>query len=78
MKPIIPLRPKWRGTMTDRERFIRQMHYQSVDRCFNMEFGYWKENFQTWPLFLENGITTNEEADLFFGFDEIRSVSGTL
>jgi uroporphyrinogen decarboxylase len=38
---ITPCRPKWQGTMTDRERFNRQMHYQPVDRCFNMEFGYW-------------------------------------
>ena len=38
---ITPCRPKWAGTLTDRERFNRQMHYQSVDRSFNMEFGYW-------------------------------------
>mgnify|MGYP000595563061 CR=1 FL=1 len=31
------IRSKWNGTMTDRERFNRQMHYKSVDRCFNME-----------------------------------------
>ena len=40
-----PSRPKWKGTMTDRERFNNQMHYKPVDRCFNMEFGYWEENF---------------------------------
>ena len=39
--PITPSRAKWPGTMTDRERFNNQMHYQPVDRCFNMEFGYW-------------------------------------
>ena len=49
--PITPCRPAWKGTMTARERFNRQMHYQSVDRCFNMEFGYWEENFHQWPLF---------------------------
>jgi hypothetical protein len=32
MKTITPCRPKWTGTLTDRERFIRQMHYQPVDR----------------------------------------------
>ena len=48
---IQPIRPKWKGTLTDRERFNRQMHYQPVDRCFNMEFGYWDENFTEWPLF---------------------------
>ncbi|MCX7592114.1 MAG: hypothetical protein N2255_10860 [Kiritimatiellae bacterium] len=78
MKVVTPYRAKWRGTMTDRERFNCQMHYRSVDRCFNMEFGYWKETFQAWPLFRENGITSNEEADVFFGFDEIRSISGML
>ena len=40
---INPMRNKWKGTMTDRERFNRQMHFQSVDRSFNMEFGYWEE-----------------------------------
>jgi hypothetical protein len=38
---IAPCRSRWKGTLSDRERFNRQMHYQSVDRCFNMEFGYW-------------------------------------
>jgi len=62
--------------MTDRERFNRQMHYQSVDRCFNMEFGYWEENFQQWPMFVENGIRNNREADLFFNFDRIAGAGG--
>jgi len=45
------LRHKWKGAMTGRERFNRQMHYQSVDRCFNREFGYWEENIKwTWRL----------------------------
>lgn len=67
---ITPLRPKWKGTMTDRERFNRQVHYQPVDRCFNMEFGFWDENFVEWPLFVENGITNNDEAEVFFSFDK--------
>ena len=75
---ITPNRPKWKGTMTDRERFNRQMHYQSVDRCFNMEFGYWSENFTAWPLFTENGITNNGEADIFFSFDRIGGVGGNI
>ncbi len=29
---ITPIRPKWKGTLTDRERFNRQMHYQPLDR----------------------------------------------
>lgn len=73
---ITPIRNRWKGTMTDRERFNRQMHYMSVDRCFNMEFGYWDENFTVWPMFRENGIQNNEQADRFFQFDDIRVVHG--
>lgn len=72
---ITPCRPKWKGLMTDRERFNNQMHYRPVDRCFNMEFGYWDENFREWPLFLENGITSNDEADVFFNFDRCVTLS---
>lgn len=64
--------------MSDRERFNRQMHYQSVDRCFNMEFGYWKENFKEWPIFVENNITSNQEADRFFNFDLISGIGGKV
>jgi hypothetical protein len=73
---ITPCRPKWRGTMSDRDRFNNQMHYKPVDRCFNMEFGYWDENFTEWDLFVKNGITSNEQADLFFNFDRIHGVGG--
>lgn len=69
-------RPKWKGTMTDRERFNNQVHYKAVDRCFNMEFGYWDENFKLWPLFFENGITNNWEADIFFNFDKMGGAGG--
>ena len=65
-KKIVPIRPKWQGTMTDRERFNNQMHYKEVDRCFNMEFGYWRENFKLWPLFIDNNITSNEESSANF------------
>jgi len=76
MPPITPIRAKWKGTLTDRERFTRQMHYQPVDRCFNMEFGYWQENFTQWDLFVQNGITSNDEADIFFNFDRCETVRG--
>jgi uroporphyrinogen decarboxylase len=36
-----------------------------------MEFGYWDENFRQWPLFIENNVTNNFEADIFFNFDKI-------
>ncbi|MDP6451062.1 MAG: hypothetical protein QF773_09605, partial [Lentisphaeria bacterium] len=67
--PIIPCRAKWPSQMTDRERFNHQMHYRPVDRCFNMEFGYWAENFHQWSGFVDNGITNDAEADVFFNFD---------
>ncbi|MHB9023079.1 MAG: hypothetical protein ACYC7E_02750 [Armatimonadota bacterium] len=73
-KTIAPCRPKWQGTMTDRERFNRQLHYQSVDRCFNMEFGFWEENFQEWDIFVNNGVTNIGAANRFFNFDEYTGV----
>ena len=77
-KEIKPIREKWAGTMTDRERFNNQMHYKPVDRCFNMEFGYWEENFREWDLFVDNNITNNREADVFFNFDRVRSIGGCV
>ena len=73
---IEPCRDKWKSEMTDRERFNNQMHYKSIDRSFNMEFGYWKENFKEWSIFVENGITNNREADIFFNFDRIETIFG--
>ncbi len=75
---IEPIRERWKGTMTDRERFVNQMHFKPVDRCFNMEFGYWKENFTQWNIFKDNGITNNWEADQFFNFDRIRGIGGKI
>lgn len=75
-KTIMPIRSKWKGTMTDRERFNNQMHYKSIDRCFNMEFGYWDENFEGWDIFVQNDIKNNREADIFFNFDRIECVYG--
>lgn len=60
--------------MTGRERFRRQMHHQSVDRCFNMEFGYWDDNFRLWPIFRDHGITSNDDADIFLNFDRTANV----
>jgi len=51
--------------MTDRERFRKQMQHEPVGHYFNMEFGYWQDNFEQWPIFRENGITNNEDADIF-------------
>jgi uroporphyrinogen decarboxylase len=68
---IAPCRPKWKGTMTERQRFLAQMNYKPFDRSVNMEFGYWQENFQLWPMFVENKIRGNGEADVFFNFDRM-------
>ncbi|GMQ59371.1 hypothetical protein AN1V17_37680 [Vallitalea sediminicola] len=70
------IKDKWKGTMTDRERFNNQMHYKPVDRCFNMEFGYWDENFEQWELFRDNDINSNEQADIFFNFDKLACING--
>ncbi|MFP4104582.1 MAG: hypothetical protein ACLFVU_00700 [Phycisphaerae bacterium] len=75
---IQPCREKWASTMTDRERFNAQMHYRRVDRCFNREFGYWRENYEQWSIFTENGITSEPEANRFFNFDPMHGVGGNL
>lgn len=36
--PITPMLAPWPGKTTARERFNRQMHFQTPDRCFNVEF----------------------------------------
>ena len=68
---IKPIRAPWKGELTPRERFNRQMNFQPVDRSFNMEFGYWEENYKEWPMFVENGITNESMANQFFSFDRI-------
>ena len=73
---VTPIRPRWASALSDRERFNRQMHYQPIDRCFNMEFGYWDENYKLWPMFVENGITNEAEANCFFNFDRIEVIGG--
>ena len=75
---IQPIRDKWPGTMTDRERFNNQMHYKPVDRCFNREFGYWQENYTTWDAFVKNGIRTEADANVFFNFDRMAGTGGVV
>jgi len=75
---VRPCRDKWKGTMTDRQRFVNQMHYKPVDRCFNMEFGYWDDCFTQWSIFRDNGITDNDQADVFFNFDRIVGIEGNI
>ena len=71
---IKPIRAPWKGEMTPRERFNRQMNFLPVDRSFNMEFGYWAENYTEWPMFVENGIKHEWQANQFFSFDPIATV----
>jgi hypothetical protein len=71
---IEKIRQPWPGTLTARERFRRQMHHEAVDRCFNREFGYWKDNFGRWDIFRDNGIFNNDQADEFFGFDPMPGI----
>ncbi|MHB1365680.1 MAG: uroporphyrinogen decarboxylase family protein [Eubacteriales bacterium] len=75
---IIPIRKKWKSEMSDRERFNNQMPYKEVDRSFNMEFGYWDENFTQWSIFRDNNIKHNGEADAFFGFDTLGGCGGNV
>jgi hypothetical protein len=78
LETIKPCRPKWAGTLTDRERFNRIMRHEPVDRCFNMEFGYWKENYHQWPGLVQNNIKTEAQANRFFNFDRIESIGGNI
>jgi hypothetical protein len=56
--------------MTDRERWNRTMHFKSVDRIPNEEFGYWGETLDRWHKEgLPDYVDSNYEADLFFKFD---------
>lgn len=71
---VTPIRPKWKGQMNDRERFLNQLNHKSFDRSFNMEFGYWEENYNLWDIFVSNGIRTESEANRFFNFDRIETV----
>lgn len=75
---ITPILPAWGGTMTPRERFRNQLSGKPFDRTFNMEFGYWEENFHEWDIFVKNNITSNAEADLFFNFDPIKVITTNL
>jgi len=39
----------------------RQMHYQPVDRCFNMEFGYWTRTSMSGPCFMRTTSPTTSK-----------------
>ncbi|MCD6232154.1 hypothetical protein J7K28_05975 [Candidatus Aerophobetes bacterium] len=55
--------------MNARQRWIRCMHFQSVDYIPDEEFGYWDETFKEWhKQGLPEEIDNNEKADQYFGF----------
>jgi len=55
--------------MTHRERWVRTMHFQSVDHIPDEEFGYWDETFTVWhEQGLPREIDNNWIADRYFGF----------
>jgi len=55
--------------MTDRERWIRCMHFQPVDHIPDEEFGYWDETFKVWhEQGLPEEINDNTVAERYFGF----------
>ena len=71
--------PERTGTMTTRERFVRTMHYQAVDRVPHMEFGYWASLKDRWmaeghlPKEMDiqgNGEISNTEVEVFFGCEQ--------
>ncbi|MCL2189731.1 MAG: hypothetical protein FWC16_12225 [Defluviitaleaceae bacterium] len=74
----VKFRKPWKAEITARERLQRQMRGEAIDRSFNMEFGYWEENYTVWKPFAENGITTEAMANEAFSFDPIHLVFGNV
>ena len=67
------------GQLTPRERFLRVMHYQPVDRIPHMEFGYWQSLKDRWmdeghlPKDLQpkaGGAVSDTALELFFGCEQ--------
>jgi uroporphyrinogen-III decarboxylase len=58
--------------MTLRQRFNRVMHFQTVDRIPNFEFGYWSETLPAWhKQGLPEYVKTEQDANEFFGFEPL-------
>lgn len=67
------------GEMTPRERFLRVMHYQTVDRLPHVEFGYWQSLKDRWaaeghlPKGLRRdsaGVIPDGEVESYFGCEQ--------
>jgi len=53
--------------VTDRERFVRTMHYQPVDRLPIWDFGFWTQTLEEWH---KQGLPEEVSTDEFFGMDQ--------
>ena len=64
--------------LSHRERFIRQMHFQTIDRGVHWEFGYWVQTIERWhEEGLPKEITSREgrgSVEAYFGVDPKRYV----
>jgi len=86
-KSTIVAGPERIGTMTTRERFVRTMHYQAVDRVPHMEFGYWASLKDRWlaegHLPKEMAVQgdaeiSNTEVEVFFGCEQRTGVGPAI
>ena len=64
--------------MTDRERYLATLDYQSVDRPFVTEWGYWPETLERWtaegaPAALHWNGSDDNTTDAAFGLDSYRT-----
>ena len=79
--------PERIGQMTTRERFVRTMHYQAVDRVPHMEFGYWASLKDRWlaeghlpqeMAVQSDGEISNAEVEVFFGCEQRTGVGPAI
>ena len=67
--------PRCTDGMTLRECFQRTMHYQTVDRIPNFEFGYWEETLGGWHTKgLPDWVVDEMTAYRYFGIEVYRTV----
>ena len=83
----VVLGPQRAGEMTTRERFVRTMHYQTVDRLPHLEFGYWTSLKDRWmeeghlPKDLKrqkDGVIRDDEVESFFGCERRTGVGPAI
>ncbi len=57
-------------TMTPRERFLKVLSFEKVDRIPLMDFGYWRETIALWHTQgLPQDVDTTEEVERYLGLD---------